>query len=245
MSKLDLTGQKFGRLTPLHSTNERNSQGLIMWECKCDCGNIVKLPGSYIKRGRVLSCGCLKKEVLVERNINNGHQIQIGDHFGQLVVIKDLGFRQQASRDKRERWSLCQCSCGNIIEVRNNNLNTGMTQSCGCVQSRGEQVVAKVLRDNNINFATQYSFIDLRTDKNGVLKFDFAIFKDNKLFKLIEFDGRQHTEGPAAKWKQSSSLEEIQYRDRLKNQYCQEHNILLLRIPYTDIDKITLEYLMK
>lgn len=73
MSKLDLTGQKFGRLTPLHSTNERNSQGLIMWECKCDCGNIVKLPGSYIKRGRVLSCGCLKKEVLVERNINNGH----------------------------------------------------------------------------------------------------------------------------------------------------------------------------
>ena len=243
MGKLDLTGQKFGRLTPLYATDKRNSQGLVLWECECDCGKHVKLPGSYIKRGRVKSCGCIKSELLIERNIKNGKTINIGDQFGYLTVIEDLGFRKQSSRNQRERWSLCKCECGNIIEVCNNNLNTGATQSCGCIKSRGERVIAKILRDNNINFATQYSFPDLRSDKNGVLKFDFAIFKEDKLFKLIEFDGRQHYFGPDAKWTQSDSLEKIQYRDNLKNEYCKINNISLLRIPYTDIDKIDLDYL--
>lgn len=241
--KLDLTGQKFGRLTPLHATNERSSQGLILWECQCDCGNIVKLPGSYIKRGQVKSCGCIKSEMLTKRNIENGKTIVIGDKFGSLTVIKDLGFRLQSSRKKRERWSLCECECGNQIEVRNNNLNTGMTQSCGCIKSRGERIIADILRKNNINFSTQYSFSDLRTDKNGLLKFDFAIFKDNILFKLIEFDGRQHVFGPDGTWAESDSLEIIQYRDNLKNQYCLKNNINLLRIPYTDIGKISIEYM--
>lgn len=242
-NKLDLTGQKFGRLTPLQATKEHNSQGLILWECKCDCGNIVKLPGSYIKRGRVCSCGCLKTDTLIKRNIENGRKININDRFGSLVVIEDLGFKEQNNRTKRERWSLCQCDCGNIIEVRNNNLNTGMTQSCGCVKSRGERIIAQLLRDNNINFATQYSFPDLHSDKNALLKFDFAIFKNDQLYKLIEFDGRQHYFGPDAKWKESDSLETIQYRDNLKDEYCKQHNISLLRVPYTDIGKISLEYL--
>ena len=240
---LDLTGQKFGRLTALNITTERDSQGLVLWECQCDCGNKIKVAGSYLKRGRVQSCGCLKKEKLVERNIQHGKAINIGDRFGLLTVVEDLGFKQQLSRNKRERWSLCQCDCGNIIEVRNNNLNNGNTQSCGCVNSRGEQIIANLLRLNNINFSVQYSFPDLRTEKNGILKFDFAIFNNNQLYELIEFDGRQHIFGPDATWSQSDSLETIQYRDELKNQYCQLHNIKLIRIPYTDIDKISLEYL--
>lgn len=240
---LNLEGQRFGKLTVLYPLEKRNNQGLVVWKCQCDCGNQCDVVGSYLRKGQTKSCGCLKKELLIKRNIESGNQIKIGDRFGSLTVLEDLGFRKQNSRNKQERWSLCKCDCGNIIEVRNNNLNTGMTQSCGCVQSRGERIIAKILRDNNINFATQYSFTDLRTDKNGVLKFDFAIFQNNQLVKLIEFDGRQHTQGPDASWKQSDSLETIQYRDALKNEYCKVHNIPLLRIPYTDIGKITLEYL--
>lgn len=240
---LDLAGQRFGRLVGIRPTEKRDNQGLIIWEFQCDCGNIIERTGRQVKRGNTQSCGCLKREMIIQKNIDNGRKINIGDRFGALVVIEDLGFRQQASRDKRERWSKCRCDCGNIIEQRNNNLQTGMAQSCGCVNSRGERIIAQILRDNNINFATQYSFSDLRTSKKGILRFDFAIFKDNKLFKLIEFDGRQHIEGPDATWKNSASLEEIQYRDKLKDTYCQEKNILLQRIPYTDIGKINLEYL--
>lgn len=240
---LELTGQRFGRLVAIRPTEKRDSQHLVIWEFQCDCGNIIERTGRQVKRGKTQSCGCLKREKLIQRNIDNGNKINIGDRFGLLVVIEDLGFRKQKSRDKRERWSKCQCDCGNIVEQRNNNLQSGVAQSCGCVKSRGEQVIAKVLREGNINFATQYSFSDLRTNKNGVLKFDFAIFKDNKLYKLIEFDGRQHTFGPDAKWSNSDSLETIQYRDNLKDKYCQENNLMLQRVPYTDIGKITLEYL--
>lgn len=240
---LDLTGQRFGRLVAIRPTEKRDSQHLVIWEFQCDCGNIIERTGRQVKRGNTQSCGCLKREKLIQRNIDNGNKINIGDRFGLLVVIEDLGFRKQKSRDKQERWSKCQCDCGNIIEQRNNNLQSGTAQSCGCVKSRGEQAIAKVLREGNINFATQYSFSDLRTNKNGVLKFDFAIFKDNKLYKLIEFDGRQHTFGPDAKWSNGDSLETIQYRDNLKDKYCQENNLMLQRVPYTDIGKITLEYL--
>ena len=238
----NLIGQRFGKLIILERA-ENDKFGKTRWLCQCDCGNIIERTGRQVKRGNTQSCGCLKREKLIQRNIDNGNKINIGDRFGLLVVIEDLGFRKQKSRDKQERWSKCQCDCGNIIEQRNNNLQSGVAQSCGCVKSRGEQVIAKVLREGNINFATQYSFSDLRTDKNGILKFDFAIFKDNKLYKLIEFDGRQHTFGPDAKWSNSDSLETIQYRDSLKDKYCQENNLILQRVPYTDIGKITLKYL--
>lgn len=240
---MDITGQKFGRLTAIKDTGKVDKNHLRIWQFQCDCGNLFEYPGSLVKRGRCSSCGCLRRDILIERNISNGHQINVNDRFGSLVVIKDLGFRQQASRDKRERWSLCQCDCGNLIEVRNNNLNTGMTQSCGCVKSRGERLIAQILRENDINFSTQYSFQDLRTDKNGILKFDFAIFKDNKLYKLIEFDGRQHTIGPDAKWAESSSLDTIKYRDNLKDEYCRKNNIILQRVPYTDIGSLSIDYL--
>lgn len=241
--KLDITGKKFGRLTPLYATTERNNQGLILWECQCDCGKIVKLPGSYIKRGRVLSCGCLKSDMLTERNIQSGIQIQIGDQFGLLTVIQKLGLRKQNSRDSQESWSLCQCQCGNIIEVRDNNLKTGTTKSCGCVNSHGEFLIAKLLRENDINFSQQYSFQNLHGIRGGLLKFDFAIFRDNQLYELIEFDGKQHIFGPDGKWKESYSLETLQQHDKLKDKYCKEHNFKLIRIPYYDIDKISLEYL--
>ena len=70
------------------------------------------------------------------------------------------------------------------------------------------------------------------------LRFDFAIFNDdNQLSHLIEYDGVQHFK--ESYW---GGLEEIQLRDNLKNQYCKEHNIKLIRI--NKIEDIILEKLM-
>ena len=91
-------------------------------------------------------------------------------------------------------------NCGNDqYECNGNNLQSGAVTSCGCISSRGENLIKQLLTKNNINFSTQYTFSDLRSVNNYVLKFDFAIFKDNKLDCLIEFDGRQHYDGPDAK----------------------------------------------
>ena len=99
-------------------------------------------------------------------------------------------------------------------------------------------MIGQYLRRNNINYSTQYTFQNLISEKGYPLKFDFAIFKDNQLNCLIEFDGRQHTLGPEADWAKADSLATIQMRDKLKDEYCKNNNIKLIRISYLEKDKI-------
>lgn len=66
MSKIkDLTGQRFGRLivTKKIGISKWNK---VIWECKCDCGNIITSNASYLARD-TQSCGCLKKEKIHNR----------------------------------------------------------------------------------------------------------------------------------------------------------------------------------
>lgn len=239
----NITGQKFGRLTAIEPTTKRNKQGLIIWKFQCDCGNIIEKVGREVWRGQTSSCGCLKKELLIQRNIkNNLNKYFIGAQFGELTIISDI-FYKLSSRGKNESWVKCKCSCGNIIEVKTNNLGTGTTKSCGCIQSFGERKIIQLLRENDINFSTQYTFSDLVGPKGGKLRFDFAIFKNNSLYELIEFDGRQHFDGPDGTWKNSYSLEDLQIRDNLKNEYCKKNNIKLVRISYKQLSKLDLKLL--
>lgn len=224
--------------------NRADNKGIhVMWNCKCSCGNNCILEGSKLRSGNTKSCGCINKELLIARNIASGEEIQIGDHFGKLTVIADLGMRKQKSRNKNWRWSLCQCDCGsNPIEVPNNLLKNGQKKSCGCICSIGEETIKKILNENNINYIQEYSFENLRNPKtNKLYRFDFAIFKENKLAYLIEFDGRQHYSGPESGWKQSRTLEEIQQVDNIKNQYCIDNGIILKRIPYFQLSQVNLE----
>ncbi|MDG4962973.1 hypothetical protein OGZ33_01800 [Lactococcus lactis] len=75
MTKIrDLTGQRFGRLTAIAKTGERNRAGYVLWNCKCDCGNETTVPSSELKRAKLKergskSCGCLRRET-GERNLN-------------------------------------------------------------------------------------------------------------------------------------------------------------------------------
>lgn len=63
---IDLTGQKFGRLTVLGRGEDyyRPSGGFRpRWECKCDCGNVVQAHAAHLKNhGDSQSCGCLHRE---------------------------------------------------------------------------------------------------------------------------------------------------------------------------------------
>lgn len=62
MGKLiDLTGQKFGRLTALDFVGKRGSQSV--WLCRCDCGKELMVAGQSLRRGVSTSCGCRRVEV--------------------------------------------------------------------------------------------------------------------------------------------------------------------------------------
>lgn len=58
----NLTGQVFGDLTVLSDSGKRSKNGLIIWKCQCNCGNITYIRGDNLKLGISRSCGkCYQK----------------------------------------------------------------------------------------------------------------------------------------------------------------------------------------
>ena len=62
--KLDLTGQRFGKLTALHR-GERIGGGAA-WVCRCDCGQKVVVRSDNLRNGRTKSCGCQRRKQIAE-----------------------------------------------------------------------------------------------------------------------------------------------------------------------------------
>lgn len=137
MSKaIDITGQKFGRLTALKPTENRNSRGSIMWLCKCECGTIKEICIADLRNKGTKSCGCLSrekasqrfKELTKEERSKMAMKDITGQRFGKLIAIKPT--------DKRNGtnviWEL-KCDCGNITYADTGNLGDGSTRSCGCL----------------------------------------------------------------------------------------------------------------
>ena len=55
-------GAVLGRLTVIRETEERKYKNVV-YECRCQCGNITHVRGSELKSGNVKSCGCLRAEI--------------------------------------------------------------------------------------------------------------------------------------------------------------------------------------
>ena len=58
----NLVGQKFGKLTVLDQGG-RSKDRHVLWNCVCDCGNMLKVASSDLVSGHSKSCGCLQKEI--------------------------------------------------------------------------------------------------------------------------------------------------------------------------------------
>lgn len=59
---IDITGQKFGKLTALNPTDKRKGESVV-WDCACDCGNKMQIALNKLKyKSGARSCGCLQKE---------------------------------------------------------------------------------------------------------------------------------------------------------------------------------------
>lgn len=227
---MDLTGQKFGRLTAIEITNKRKNNSVV-WKCLCQCGNVCEITAASLRAGRTKSCGCLKRE---KDKQPKGNVINlIGKKFGHLTVISRYG------SDKRGEalWE-CECDCDahNHLIVLSSNLRTGHTISCGCERrSKGELAVAKILNENNISFQQEYKAFKFSNGKWAT--YDFYI--NNKY--LIEYDGETHYAYNLHGWHTKEQLKKQQERDIIKNQWCKDNNIPLIRIPYTHLQNLCLE----
>lgn len=208
------------------------------WYCKCKCGKELVVLGKSLKNGNTKSCGCLQKE-LASANAKQFKKDLTGKTIGSLTVLEDSGRRYRTE----VIWK-CKCKCGNIVYVTSGNLgrNTG---SCGCSHiSIGEQNILNFLIQNNYNFIhDKIYFKDMLSINGYPCRYDFIILDNNdKPYWIIEFDGRQHYEASQMAFF-NQPLEECQANDKIKNEYAVNHNIPLVRIPYSQRNNITKEIL--
>ena len=222
----DITGQKFGRWTALKKVENHGRR--TAWLCQCECGTQKEVLTCHLKSGRSQSCGCLRSEKLSEKMTKD----LTGRKFGRLTVIAKDPERTSCNR---VRW-ICRCECGNIKSIQAIHLEQGAIISCGCSsESNGELLIKMFLQEHNINFQQEYKFLNLYRVQNHPLRFDFAVFHNNKLYCLIEFQGIQHFE--EVEWTRDN-LQEIRERDEMKRQYCIQHEIPLIYIDYTQMKSI-------
>ena len=226
-----LEGERFGRLLVIKDSGERKNQKIV-WECKCDCGNTIFVPTTYLTRGDTKSCGCLQKD----RTSQSRRKDLTNQKFGSLLALEPTEERKAG----QIVWK-CKCDCGNLHYVPTSDLTTGHTTSCGCTKySRGASKVADLLHKYNIPFLSEYTFNNCRfEDTNKVARFDFYV--QNKY--IIEFDGVQHFQ-PTSGWNTVEKYEQTCAHDKIKNEYCKKNNIPLIRIPYTQEDKLTINDLL-
>jgi len=120
----DLTGQKFGLLTAIRLTGERERTN-VCWLCRCDCGNEITVSSNKLICGNTWSCGCQKSSF---RDLSD-------QKFGKLTAIKHLDGRMNKGS---EYWQ-CACECGNEVIVPSSKLIQGLVKSCGICDERTKE----------------------------------------------------------------------------------------------------------
>ena len=139
--------------------------------------------------------------------------------------------------EKQERRNLVKvlCSCGeHYFYSEPYKIMWGIQTRCFICskkESSYENQVREWLEHNGIDYEKEYRFEDCRYKR--ALPFDFKCEKNGQII-LIEVDGAQH-------YKEAklfgNNLEAQQTRDEIKNQYCKDHNYILIRIPFWEFDK--------
>lgn len=227
----NLIGMIFGNWTVIDFATPAKD-GRKRWMCKCTCGKEKEVQERNLLQEKSKSClSCARK----------GKPTRIKDEtgniYGRLTVLR----KAEQNINNHTAW-VCQCSCGNIINVSGEYLRNGGTRSCGCLkQSFGALEIERILIENHIDYDTEHIFPTCKLpDSSSYLRFDFFIKHDNY---VIEFDGPQHFKpvGWGTPDKIQRTFELTQKRDDFKNQWCINNNIPLIRIPYYHKDKICLD----
>ena len=229
-----LIGQKINKWTILEIKNDKRNCYAV---CMCECGTIKEVNIYNLINNKTKDCGCGRRKMLTETKTKN----LIGMRFGKLVAEELLPDSNKFNR----RQYRCKCDCGNEIIVPSGSLLNGHTQSCGCLNSYYNMYIDVLLTKIGVVHEPEYTvMID-----GHKYRYDFYLPDYNA---FIEYDGEQHyTPVNFGKWNEEElqkHFQEIQEHDRIKNIYCEQYKINLLRIPYWEkqnIETIVYNYLQR
>lgn len=196
--------------------------------CQCECGEVKPVWVRNLIKQSSKDCGCGRKSMLRETRSKD----LVEEKFGKLTVIELM---DESNKFKRRLYR-CKCDCGNEIIVPSSSLTTKHTSSCGCLLSYYNMYIAQLLDKKEIEYKQEYT-VFMKNDK--YYRYDFFLPNYN-LF--IEYDGQQHYMpahfGNIGEEQAKLILERVKQHDKIKDQYCKENDINLLRIPYWEKDNI-------
>lgn len=231
-------GETFNYLTVLDrgpNTSSRKAMAI----CKCQCGNVVLVAYSNIKSGHTKSCGCYSKEM---------HQ-KICKEIGSKSYFKDytkinnpyynfLYPTEEKDNSNSLYWIIecknCKKQYKEIPAYLISDKRRKGNNPCTCWKniSKGILKIQHLLDNNNIDYEQEKKFNSCISPKGNLMKFDFYV---NNQY-LIEYDGEQHFKPVTfgdSKIIGQEKLKNQQEYDEIKNNWCKDNNIILIRIPYT------------
>lgn len=179
---------------------------------------------SRLKTGKNMS--------LFDIRINKKNYIYNVNHLARIkgIKIKCLGF----SDKKYSRQALeFECECGNKFTTSISNFQSGKTRCGECAKSisRYEKMFKQFLEEQDIEYIHQYALNQCRDILP--LPFDFYIIGYNF---LVEIDGEGHYHpcnfNQIDNERAKQSFETTKTHDKIKNLFCLQNKIKLLRIPY-------------
>lgn len=97
MKRLDLSGQRYGRLIAIDFVSYDNVKEITYWLCKCDCGNEKIVNVGILRSGKVKSCGCLHKE-----SASKNAKSRILENHGAVKNALYLLTKNRAIREKHD-----------------------------------------------------------------------------------------------------------------------------------------------
>ena len=237
-------GDRIGKLIVLNKDilTERGQK----WLCKCDCGKMTSVREDHLEEGRynikggTRSCGCLNpiqnhcKGTKITNHIgtivndykyilrlfpdsNRSYKFLFQDLINNMWRVSDTRHIKNLTHNPRYEYKTSKEALNNYYKKIDGKKFSNYTE---------ENNIMTILFKNNFIWTKQYS--DEKCKDKTPLPFDIAIFNDDfNLSYIIEYDGEQHF-FQISNW----DFQKIRKHDLIKNKYCFEHNIPLIRIPY-------------
>lgn len=211
----------------------KNVETRVKVKCKEHNEFFMIRPKSHMKNvGNSICESCHKSRPLNSGAWKKRTQDEFINLSKELHLNKYDYTKVNYQNDKTKIIVICPIDNHNEFLVSPNN-HLKLKGCPKCKDSKGEIEIRRYLENNKIEYLRQKTFENCKNKR--LLKFDFYLPKHNI---CIEFDGAQHYKAVKV-WGGEKHLNGIRINDSIKNKYCEENNIDLIRISYKEINKVS------
>lgn len=214
------------------ATLPTQSDRLLWWTCrKSKCQHPHSWQSSIKNRTKGSGCPFCSGQKICKCTSFGSNYPELLKEFDYEANMHIDPYSLSCGSIQKVSWKCSKCQHKWCVPIRNRTRNeTGCPK---CRQSHLEKKCETILKNHGIVYDTQKKFEGCKYINH--LLFDFYISDHNI---AIELDGVQHFEGLRFDGDSKANFECIKMRDEIKNTYCKQNNINLLRISYSEINNM-------